>query len=40
LRGLANLARFAWVNRPNLQISSVCQSASRNGLILAQILAH
>src|SRR4029077_10283902 len=27
-------------NRPNLRIFSVCQSASRNGFILAQILAH
>jgi len=33
------LAQFYLGNRPSLQIFSV-QSASRNGLILAQILAH
>jgi hypothetical protein len=37
---LSNLGQFSWVNRPNLRISSVYQSGSRNRLTLAQILAH
>jgi hypothetical protein len=40
LRCLSNLGQFSWVNRPNLRISPVYQSGSRNRLTLAQIFVH